>query len=107
LACNSDLLLKGPVPTGLSNGLRGNSFAQAPTPAQANPFSNIINVTDVAQGFTQGLNNAINGGVPAVSNLLTGNPNNALPSAAQLLNGLNSYTPDPRITRTVDQVIGK
>lgn len=61
-------------------------------------------MTEIAQGFTQQLNAAINNGVPAVSNLITGNPNNAFPSAASVINGLNSYSPDPRITRTVNQV---
>lgn len=61
-------------------------------------------MSEIAQGFTQQLNAAINNGVPAVSNVVTGNPNNAFPSAASVINGLNSYSPDPRITRTVNQV---
>jgi hypothetical protein len=82
-----------------------NSYAQSPAPStNGSPLANVFNVSEIAQGFTQQLNAAINNGVPAVSNLLTGNPNNVLPSAATVINGLNSYSPDPRITRTVNEV---
>eukprot|EP00884_Botryococcus_braunii_P014976 jgi/Botrbrau1/2347/Bobra.39_1s0034.2 len=61
------------LPEGASaSNAQVNSYARSPAPStNGSPLANVFNVSEIAQGFTQQLNAAINNGVPA---LLPENP---------------------------------